>query len=81
MSPHAMEEMRVRIESERTKLMANANMAEGEKEKAQRELEKREQDLQRAQLIFILYLCVLILTAVDKSNLSYRKGYKIWSQK
>ena len=36
MSPHAMEEMRVRIESERARLMADANMAEGEKEKSWR---------------------------------------------
>ena len=55
MSPQTMEEMRMRIESERTKLMADANMAEGEKEEAQRELEKREQDLQRAQLVLLVH--------------------------
>lgn len=38
--------------------MATANMAEGEKDRAQEELEKREHDLQKAQFSSRYFLCL-----------------------
>ncbi len=49
MSSHAMTVMREQIEKERSELLASKNLAEGEKQKAELALKKREDELKAAQ--------------------------------
>ena len=49
MPPKAMAELRAQIEKERVELRASKNMAEGERDKAQNELEMKEKELKKAQ--------------------------------
>lgn len=50
MSPKAMAELRAQIDKERVELRASKNMAEGERDKAQNELEMKEKELKKAQV-------------------------------
>lgn len=49
MSPRAAATVQAQIEQERAKLMAKKGLAEGERDAAQKELHRREQELMRAQ--------------------------------
>ena len=49
LSPRTVASMRAEIERERARLLASKDMAEGERNQAQKELEEREQELKSAQ--------------------------------
>ncbi len=49
LSPRTVAMMKTEIENEKAKLMATKGLAEGERNKAQKELERREEELQNAQ--------------------------------
>lgn len=49
LSPQTMASMKAELEKERAHLLASKDMAEGERNLAQKELEEREQELKTAQ--------------------------------